>query len=120
MKFIFLSIVFSVSFLNFTISQNPHPYRIKGDKYFYGEDNTPIDEMKAYKFYIKAASAGDDVAQCRVGEILAMGDHKSYDNLEEEMSDKTYMHGIINAIKWFKKSAEQGNKQAYYELGSIY
>jgi uncharacterized protein len=58
------------------------------------------------KVLLGKANAGDAAAQAEVGDMFAIGRGVDRDNHE--------------AVKWFTKSAEQGNPKGEYYLGAMY
>jgi TPR repeat protein len=64
----------------------------------------PKDPEQALQWYRTAAELGDSHAQGRVGYLLATAPEPKYDE----------------AMKWFRKSAEQGHEPAIYWLGRLH
>ena len=56
---------------------------------------------------VDKAKQGDDCAQLLLGKVYALGTH-------------TYKQNDAQAVKWFEKSAENGNAEAQYELALMY
>lgn len=70
----------------------------------YGNGNgVAVDKQKARNYYRMAAEKGDVNAQIQYGYILETEDF----NMKE-------------ALKWYQKSADQGNMIAQYNLGQMY
>ena len=64
------------------------------------------DSEQAYEWYLKAAEAGDDFAQLKIGQKYAL-DRSSQEN------DKT-------ALSWFLKSASNGNYTSHVIISTFY
>lgn len=78
-----------------------------GDCYLNGTSGRTKNKEEAYRWYEKAAEMGDASAQYLFGdEIMRYGYHST--------------NGDKKAIELFKKSAEQGNRDAQRELGEVF
>ena len=77
----------------------------KADKYYAG-DGVPLDKVKAFELYCKAARAGDAYSQWKVGYMYNNGLGVDQD--------------ISQANEYYMMSSDQGFSEAMYALGYNY
>ena len=68
-----------------------------GQCYCFG-NGVAFDEFAAFKYYKRAADAGNVNAQCNVGVCYYNGNGVTVD--------------MVKGVKWFRKAAESGNANA--------
>ena len=91
-----------------------------GECYYYG-DGVNKDYAEAVKWYSKAAKQGSGYAV--VKRLRELAEHGNAD--AQCMLGYCYYHGNgvdddrAEAIKWWRKAAEQGNKEAIFTLGAM-
>jgi len=95
------------------------------------------DQFKHYyKRYLKCAEHGDAEAQYRLGELFYNGENISNIKKDVWIQYKMFGHGAISptyfkeavewekgfheAVKWYKKAADQGHVGSQYRLGCVY
>ncbi len=110
------------------ISALASQYFNEGEQYHFGE-GVPQNDEKAIECYQKAAELGLAEAQNSLGEmyydfgmIQNEGSAKLFKEIEVQ---KATEHGAEfqcyrEAVKWYRKAAEQGYAKAQYNLGSMY
>jgi TPR repeat protein len=77
-----------------------------GYLYLYGEDNTPIDYKKSFKYYSMAAEQNDLVALNNMGSLY-------YNGIGVDKDRK-------KALEMFQKASNLGNSESSVNLGFIY
>ena len=77
----------------------------RGSAFYYGT-GAPKDLRTAFAHFLKAANAGNAIAQFQVGRMLLSGEGVAKDR---EV-----------ALSWLRKSAAQGYAEAWLALGSLY
>ncbi len=109
-------------------------YRI-GELYHYGGPGVPRDYTNAAKWYRKAADQGDAAAKYKLGLLKkradrvakAKSDAANPENAEAQYKlGRCYLYGWgvgknnSEAVKWFRKAAENGLAAAQYHSGMCY
>ena len=91
-----------------------------GNMYDEGE-GVPEDDSEAVKWYRKAADQGYASAQLNLGYMYAKGEGVPEGEACID-GDRLYLHSdnSSEAVKWYRKAAEQGNAFAQYNLGNMY
>lgn len=77
-----------------------------GYDYKFGDMNLSVNYGKSFAYYIQAAQKGDMAGQANVAEFYMEG--KGIEKNEEE------------ALKWYRKAAEQGDADSEYAIGQYY
>ena len=77
-----------------------------GYDYKFGNMNLSINYGKSFAYYIQAAQKGDVAGQANIAEFYMEG--KGIEKNEEE------------ALKWYRKAAEQGDADSEYAIGQYY
>lgn len=77
-----------------------------GHYYFYENDSIKIDYEEAFRWYDKAATAGDPNGQSALANLYLTG--------------KGVNKNVSKAISWLQKAADQNHSDAYNSLGNIY
>ena len=65
-----------------------------------------MGDLENFNAQLKKAEKGDSIAQCSVGYYYETG--------------KGVAKNMAEAVKWYEKSASQGNATAQYNLGLCY
>jgi SEL1 protein len=109
---------------------------------FHGARGLPVDAERAFRFYSKAAAAGDPTAFSHLGHMYAQGIGVEGDNAtaleyfrkgaakahppSQNGLGYMYMHGYgvaqshKKALEYFKAAAEKGNAEAQFNLGAMH
>ncbi len=75
-----------------------------------GDGAVPRDYEKAFEWYGRAATAGDRAAQFFYGAMYASHRGTHGDTQED----------IVNAVSWYRRSADQGYLDAFYPVAYAY
>jgi hypothetical protein len=98
-----------------------------GKMYNSGE-GVPRDYVEAAKWYRKAAEQGIAEAQCLLGEMYWGVSHNSLDFYKRDGYSTIAYYGVksdtysdaVEAVKWYRKAADQGHDVAQRCLGEMY
>jgi len=113
-----------------------------GHIHYHGARGVPVDVDRAFRYYSKAAVAGDPTAFSQLGNMYAQGIATEQDNAtaleyfrkgaakghppSQNSLGYMYMHGYgvglshKKALEYFKAAAEKGNADAQFNLGAMH
>jgi TPR repeat protein len=79
------------------------------------------DDIQALKWFRKASALGNSDADKQIGDFAfaGRGDFR-YQDLPSEQRVQKYDQNRVEAVKWYRKSAEEGNPDAAVKLGQDY